>query len=208
MGPNQHYSRTSVSGSLILSLARQSRVSATALWKTCTKVFDFCKICVGSIIKFKNDAGRSQNEKIEPWGEQNWARRYQKGAKRIRKRTRREPKDSPKGAKGWLKCINRSTFGTNREKGAKRVASDTWKWEPFWDYLPSKMPLEINTKVDGEKVWKFMRKCFQNHVKTRPKINDNSMNSWKLRFLVFCEEYNVKIVFSHDQGSQKSIKNQ
>ena len=136
----------------ILSLARQGRVSATALWTICTKLFDFCKICVGSIIKFKNDAGRSQNEKIEPWGEQKWARRYQKGAKRIRKRTRREPKDSPKGAKGWLKCINRSTFGTNREKGAKRVASHTWKWEPFWDYLPSKMLLKINAKVDGEKV--------------------------------------------------------
>ena len=27
-----------------------------------------------------------------------------------------------------------------------------------------------------------------------------------LRFLVFCEEYNVKIVFLHDQGYQKSIK--
>ena len=53
-----------------------------------------------------------------------------------------------------------------------------------------------------------MRKCFQNDAKTRSKIDDKSMNFQNLRFLDFCEEYNVKIVFSHDQGSQKSIKNQ
>ena len=58
---------------------------------------------------------------------------------------------SQKGINGQPKCITKSTVGTNREKGAKSVASDTWKWEPFWDYLPSKMPLEINTKVDGER---------------------------------------------------------
>ena len=82
------------------------------------------------------------------------------------------------------------------------------EWEPFWDYLPSKMPLNINAKVDGEKAWKFMRNCFQNDAKTTSKINDKSMKFRNLRFLVFCEEYNVKIVFSHDQESQKSIKNQ
>ena len=52
-----------------------------------------------------------------------------------------------------------------------------------------------------------MRKCFQNDAKTRSKIHDKSMNFQNLRFLDFCEEYNVKIVFSHDQGSQKPIKN-
>ena len=52
-----------------------------------------------------------------------------------------------------------------------------------------------------------MRKCFQNDAKTRSKIHDKSMNFQNLRFLDFCEEYNVKIVFSHDQGYQKSIKN-
>ena len=53
-----------------------------------------------------------------------------------------------------------------------------------------------------------MRKCSQNDAKTMSKIDDKSMNFRNLIFLVFCEEYNVKIVFSHDQGSQKSIKNQ
>ena len=52
-----------------------------------------------------------------------------------------------------------------------------------------------------------MRKCFQNDAKTRNKIDDKSMNFQNLRFLDFCEEYNVKIVFLHDQGYQKSITN-
>ena len=51
-----------------------------------------------------------------------------------------------------------------------------------------------------------MRKCFQNDAKTRSKINDKSVNYQNLRFLVFCEEYNFKIVFLHDQGYQKSEK--
>ena len=46
----------------------------------------------------------------------------------------------------------------------------------------------------------------QNHAKTRPKINDKSMKFWNLRFFVFSEEYNVKVVFSHDQGYQNSIE--
>ena len=50
-----------------------------------------------------------------------------------------------------------------------------------------------------------MGKCSKNDAKTRSKINDKSMKIWNLRFLVFCEEYNVKIVFLHDQGYQKSI---
>ena len=40
------------------------------------------------------------------------------------------------------------------------------------------------------------------------KIDDKSMRFRNLRFLDFCEEYNVKIVFLHDQGYQKSIKSQ
>ena len=51
-----------------------------------------------------------------------------------------------------------------------------------------------------------MRKCSQNDAKTMCEINDKSMNFRNLRFLVFCEEYNVKIVFSHDQGYQNSIE--
>ena len=51
-----------------------------------------------------------------------------------------------------------------------------------------------------------MRKCLKNDAKTRSKIYDKSMKFWNLRFLVFSEEYNVKVVFSHDQGYQNSIE--
>ena len=67
------------------------------------------------------------------------------------------------------------------------------------------MPLKINAKVDVEKVWEFMRKCFQNDAKTMSKIDDKSMKCRNLRFLVFREEYNVKIVFLHDQWYQEFI---
>ena len=67
---------------------------------------------------------------------------------------------------------------------------------------------KIDANFDVEKVWTFMRKCSQNDAKTVSKIDDESMNFRVLRFLVFCEEYNVKIVFLHDQGYQKSVKNQ
>ena len=75
-------------------------------------------------------------------------------------------------------------------------------------HFPSKMHYKINAKIDGKKVCEIMRKCFQNDTKTRSKIHDKSMNFQTLRFLDFCEEYNVKLVFSHDQRYQKSIKNQ
>ena len=52
-----------------------------------------------------------------------------------------------------------------------------------------------------------MRKCIQNDAKTRSKINDKSVKFWNLRFLVFSEGYNVKIVFLHDQVYQKSFEN-
>ena len=50
-----------------------------------------------------------------------------------------------------------------------------------------------------------MRKLSKHDVKTVSKTCENSMIFRSLRFLVFCEEYNVKIVFLHDQGYQKSI---
>ena len=70
----------------------------------------------------------------------------------------------------------------------------------FWSDVPSKLHSKINANIDVEKVWKIMRKCFQNDAKTMSEIDDKSMKFRNLRFLVFCEEYNVKIVFLHDQG--------
>ena len=69
----------------------------------------------------------------------------------------------------------------------------TWLWETFSIQMHSK----IDAKFNVEKVWTNIGKCFQ---------NEKSMIFQTLRFLEFCEEYNVKIVFSHDQGYQKTFK--
>ena len=50
-----------------------------------------------------------------------------------------------------------------------------------------------------------MRKCVKNDAKTRSTINSKSTIFQNLRFLVFFERYNVKIVFLHAQGYQKYI---
>ena len=97
-----------------------------------------------------------------------------------------------------------------RKMNAKRVPKRSIPHSDFDTFLmqfPLKMHPQIDTKIDVEKVCEIMRKCFQNDVKTRSKIDDKSMKFQNLRFLDFCEEYNVKIVFLHDQGCQKSIKN-
>ena len=49
-------------------------------------------------------------------------------------------------------------------------------------------------------------KCSQIYAEIDVKIDDKSMRFRNLRFLDFCEEYNVKLLLSHDQGHQKSIK--
>ena len=44
-------------------------------------------------------------------------------------------------------------------------------------------------------------------AKMGSKINEKASRFWNLRLLDFCREYNVKIVFLHDQGYQKSATN-
>jgi len=64
----------------------------------------------------------------------------------------------------------------------------------------------IYAKVDVEKVCTFIRKCSLNDAKARSKINDQSMKIRNLRFLVFCGEYNVKIVFYMIRGIRNQAK--
>ena len=66
---------------------------------------------------------------------------------------------------------------------------------------------EVDANFNIDRWWKIVRKFVQNDAKPMAEIDDKSMNVRNLRFLVFCEGYNVKIVFLHDQGYQKSIKN-
>ena len=67
----------------------------------------------------------------------------------------------------------------------------TWLWETF----SIKMHSNINAKFNVEKVWTNIGRCFQNDPKTRSKINEKSMIFQSLRFLEFCEVYNVELVF-------------
>ena len=127
-----------------------------------------------------------------------------KGNQTEAKREQREPKASHRATKMHPKVDVRNILAKWNENGSVGHSF----WEPFGYHFPLKMHIKTNANFNAEKLQTFMRKCSQNHAKTRSKINDKSMKCWNLRFLVFSEEYNVKIVFSHDQGSQKSIKNQ
>ena len=46
----------------------------------------------------------------------------------------------------------------------------------------------------------------QIYVEICAQIDDKSMRFRNLRFLDFCEEYNVKLLFLHVQGERKSSK--
>ena len=91
----------------LLSLARQSRNPATALWTTCTKILDVCKTCVGSIIKYKKLRGeipKWENRSLE------WANVNQMAPNRsqkVPKGSQKGTKWSPKGAKGRPKFIKK-----------------------------------------------------------------------------------------------------
>ena len=88
-----------------------------------------------------------------------------------------------------------------RPLGAKGGVRDT-KSGPIWRPFSTKRHQKRHTKIDVEKVCEIMRTCSKNDAKTRSQIDGKSMKFRNLRFLVSCEEYNVKIVFLHDQGSQ------
>ena len=64
----------------------------------------------------------------------------------------------------------------------------------FWEQNPLKMPSTIRAQIDVEKVWKIMRKCSQNYVKMRSKINEQSMNFRNLQNHDFCDTSAVKMV--------------
>ena len=57
-----------------------------------------------------------------------------------------------------------------------------------------------------KKYRKLMAKGSQNDAKMDAKIIEKSMRFRNLRFLGFCKEYKLKIVFLHDQGYQKQAK--
>ena len=124
------------------------------------------------------------------------------GAKRSPKGTQFEPqgtKSEPKGGPNALKSrpsekVKKKVPGPPSQM-RRRGGTIIYFLVSFWEHFPYKMCSKIDAKFDVEKVWTFIRKCSQNDAKTMSKIDDKSMNFRNLTFLVFWEEYNVKIVF-------------
>ena len=95
-------------------------------------------------------------------------------------------------------------------------------WDSFWMHLgaaqgstsvpksakvPWKSYQKINTKNDVEKVVILVRKSSQIYPKTCSKVEQTCRTNRNLRFLCFCKEYNVKIVFWDDQGHRNRPQN-
>ena len=96
------------------------------------------------------------------------------------------------GAKNEPKNSIRRLFGTpGRPKGAKKS---------FLEGVEKRIDFWI---VFG---WISGGKGSQNDAKMDIKIIEFSIRFRSLRFLVFCKKPNVKIVFLHNQGSQKRSK--
>ena len=74
--------------------------------------------------------------------------------------------------------------------------------------VPWKSYEKINLKNDVEKVVIFIRKSFEIDAKMAPKVDQKCRTHRNLRFLYFCKEYNVKIVFWDDQCDLNWAQNQ
>ena len=150
--------------------------------------------CTTRVGKVKQRAPRGSH--LEPKG-------CPKGAKRVPRGCQKGTKASPKATK----IHPRTDYWESLRKARSRDPPGIYFPIHFGSNFSSKTDEQTNAKFHVVKVWEIVRKCSQNDANMRSKINGKSMIFQNLRFLVFCEEYNVKIVFLHDQGYQKSIKN-
>ena len=95
-------------------------------------------------------------------------------------------------------------------------------WDSFWVRLgsaqgstlvpksakvPWKSDQTIGTKDDVGKGVILIRKASQIDAKTDSKVEQTCRTNRNLRFLCFCKEYNVKIVFWDDQGYLNRAQN-
>ena len=67
---------------------------------------------------------------------------------------------------------------------------------------PSKIASKIDEKIDAENVLKIHENFLQSGAKIDAETYEKRMRFRNPSFLVFCREYNVKIVFLHDWGSE------
>ena len=138
--------------------------------------------------------------------------------------TLRDPRVSksvPKGTKIERKRVNGTQSKPKWNQKGCQNASKNYPKTDVWKRLRKKVPTHavsygnflVKTiprsmqKSMSQKVCKWIGIDLQNDAKTKSKSNGKSKKFWNLRFLDFCEEYNVKIAFSHDQGSQNTIAN-
>ena len=144
----------------------------------------------------------------------NTTQKMPKGSQKGTNGSQKEPKGSPKGAtrnqkwaQGRPKCIKKSSFGKGEEKGAWTPPVHLFSG-PFWEPFSIKNDIKNQCKSPCRKNMdiyeKLLPKSCQNEVHNQWQIYDFSEPA----ISCFREEYNVKIVFSHDQGYQKSFKNQ
>ena len=129
---------------------------------------------------------------------QNEAEMRAKAANMEPNTSQRKLKRSPKGAKSRPKCIPKSMCGKGHEKWCTARDRD----HPFLEPISIKNTFKNQSTHQCRKESTYLRKNSQNDAKTMSIIDDKSMKFLDLRFLVFCEEYNVKIVFLHDQGTR------
>ena len=81
-----------------------------------------------------------------------------------------------------------------RDLGVAWVLSDP-NWAPRAPQKPCKINRKIDAKIDAGKVMKKTWKSMENVPQNDPGNNEKSMRFRTPRFLVFCQEYNVKTVF-------------
>ena len=56
----------------------------------------------------------------------------------------------------------------------------------------------MDAKIDAEKVMKKHEKVIENALRIDYEINEKCVRFQNPQILEFCQEYNVKIVFAHD----------
>ena len=136
--------------------------------------------------------------------------------KMIMKGSKMEPKGSqmltkmePKGCQMATRMVYKPI---QNDPGTSNWASPTKLqfWDRFWMHLGGplwhqnlsklhgKTIKNINTKYYVEQVVIFIRKSSEIDAKMAPKVEQKCRTNRNSRFLYFCEEYNVKIVFWDD----------
>ena len=113
----------------------------------------------------KGTKSEPKGTKSEPKGSQREAkvsRREPKVSQREPKVSQREPKGSQKWAKGRPKCIKKSVFGKDREKGAKRLSASRWNGWLLGAIFHQKTMKKSMRKSMPKKSWKIMKKRCKN----------------------------------------------